>query len=321
MAYSDFFDVRIAHKTLEALGIFSFELVACDGGDLPPFSPGSHIDVRLPTGLIRQYSLCNSPLERNRYLICVLKDECSRGGSAAMHENISENDILQISMPKNYFPLAQAKERSLLLAGGIGITPILCMAEHLAASGANFELHYCARTQERTAFFEYLSQSAFKASVQFHMDDEAKEKKLDLSVLLATPHKDIHLYVCGPKGFIGAVLDQARMHGWAEEQLHFEFFGGAAIGTIDSVFDVKIASTGEIINIPSELTVVDALGRVGIEIPTSCGQGVCGTCLTRVLEGIPDHRDSYLSPEEQARNDEFTPCCSRSKSPLLVLDL
>jgi vanillate O-demethylase ferredoxin subunit len=315
--------VRVARKAVEALDIQSFELVNANGAALPAFTAGAHIDVFLPNGLLRQYSLCNNPEETHRYLIGVLRDPASRGGSQAMHALVNEGDVLQISAPKNHFPLAPAAQRSLLLAGGIGITPIVCMAESLAQQGAPFEMHYCARERERTAFFDRIAGSPFAAQVQFHFDAGAPEQKLDMAALLARPEAACHLYVCGPKGFINAVLDQAKGAGWPAEQLHFEFFAGEEVKAQagDGSFQVKLASSGALVTVPADSTVVAALAAAGIEVMTSCEQGVCGTCLTRVLQGEIEHRDQYLTPEEQAANDQFLPCCSRAKSPLLVLDL
>lgn len=314
--------VRVARKQQEAVDICTFELVAEDGSPLPPFSAGSHVDVHLPGGFIRQYSLCNDATESSRYLIGVLRDPASRGGSHAIHDLVAEGQVLQISAPANHFPLVHDAGKHLLLAGGIGVTPILCMAERLANTGADFEMHYCTRSLERTAFYPRIATSSFAPKVQFHFDDGAAAQKLDIPALLAAPASGVHLYVCGPKGFMDAVLNTARAQGWPEAQLHYEFFAGAVTdSSTDASFEVQIASSGQIVVVPKDKTVVQALAEVGIEVQMSCEQGVCGTCLTRVIEGIPDHKDLYLTPEEQAANDQFTPCCSRSKSPRLVLDL
>ena len=314
--------VRVVRKTAEATDIATFELVDAQGDALPPFSAGAHIDVHLPNGLVRQYSLCNDSAETHRYLIGVLRDPASRGGSLAMHDLVNEGDILQISAPKNHFPLAHEARRSLLLAGGIGITPILCMAERLAISGAEFDLHYCTRSPARTAFRNRIRGSAFTSRVHFHFDDGDAAQKLDIAATLGKVEDGTHLYVCGPKGFMNAVLDTARAAGWPEAQLHYEFFA-ADVGPSDSdeSFEVKLASSGRVIKVEKDKTIITALAAAGVEIPFSCEQGVCGTCLTRVLEGVPDHKDNYLTPEEQAANDQLLPCCSRAKSPMLVLDL
>jgi vanillate O-demethylase ferredoxin subunit len=315
--------VRVAARRDEAENIAGFDLVAAGGGSLPAFSAGSHVDVKVAGGLVRQYSLCNDPAECHRYAIAVLKDPATRGGSKAMHERICVGDEIEISTPKNHFPLAYSARRSLLLAGGIGVTPILCMAERLAVTGADFEMHYCTRSPERTAFRERIGSCAFASRVHFHFDDGAPDQKLDIDALLAGKRgKEVHLYVCGPKGFMDAVLNGARAQDWPEQQLHYEFFSAApAKSDGDSSFEVQLASSGKVIVVAKHQSVVDALAAAGIEIATSCEQGVCGTCITRVLDGVPDHKDVYLTPKEQAANDQFTPCCSRARSSRLVLDI
>jgi vanillate O-demethylase ferredoxin subunit len=314
-------EVRVAAKACEAEGICSYELVRLDGAPLPPFEAGAHIDVHLSGKLVRQYSLCNAPGETHRYQIGVLRDADSRGGSQAMHDHIDTGSVLQISAPKNHFPLVEA-QRTLLLAGGIGVTPILAMAESLAAKGAAFEMHYSARSPERAAFKERIGASGFAGQVHFHYDSGDAAQKLDLARLLAAPEAGTHVYVCGPQGFIDHVLGSARSLGWPAAQLHVEYFSAAAVDSSgDQAFDVKLASSGKVVSVPAGTTVIKALAEQGVEIAYSCEEGVCGTCLTRVLEGVPDHRDMYLTEEEQAANDQFTPCCSRAKTKLLVLDL
>jgi vanillate monooxygenase ferredoxin subunit len=314
--------VRVVRKTREAADICSYELAAIDGLALPAFGAGSHVDVQVPGGLTRQYSLCNDPAESHRYLIAVLRDPASRGGSTAMHERVQEGTELAISPPKNHFALAHGASRHLLLAGGIGVTPILCMAERLAATEAVFEMHYATRTRARTAFFERIHASRFAERVAFHFDDGAAEQKLDAAAVLARQPAGTHLYVCGPKGFMDAVLGAAHAAGWADERLHREFFNAdVAPQSGDAAFEVLLASSGRVVTVDAGQTVIAALEAAGVIVPTSCEQGVCGTCLTRVIDGTPDHRDSYLTPEEQAACDQFLPCCSRSKSARLVLDL
>ena len=318
---ADLLNVRVERRASEAEDICSYELVSTDGSPLPAFSAGSHIDVHVGPGLVRQYSLCNPPHETHRYLIGVLRDPASRGGSQGMHENIHSGATLAISAPKNHFPLVEAK-RSLLLAGGIGVTPILAMAEALSAQGAAFELHYCARSPERTAFRERIAGSPFAAHSHFHYDSGAPEQKLELAALLAGLDRDTHIYFCGPAGFIDHVKATAAAHNWPEAQLHLEYFGAAAVDTGgDKAFEVKLASSGASYTVPAGVTVMQVLRDAGVFVAASCEQGVCGTCLTRVLEGVPDHRDLYLTEEDQAANDQFTPCCSRSQSATLLLDL
>ncbi|SEN10369.1 PDR/VanB family oxidoreductase [Halomonas caseinilytica] len=316
-------EVKARHE--EAQDIVTFELADPHGRPLPAFSAGAHIDVQVPSKgqdtIIRQYSLCNHPEERDRYLIGVLRDPASRSGSVAMHDEIRVGDLIQISAPKNHFPLEPA-ERTLLLAGGIGITPLLCMAERLAHTDTTFELHYCTRSPERTAFRDRIAASGFAEKVHFHFDDGPAEQKLDLESLLATPAPDTRVYVCGPTGFIDAVMSTCQAAGWPSDRLHTEYFAGAVANTEDDdSFEVKIASSGATLTVPADKTVHQVLTENGIDVMVSCEQGVCGTCLTRVLEGEPDHRDFFLEDHEHAANDQFTPCCSRAKSKVLVLDL
>lgn len=313
--------VRVASKKAETTDICSFELVDAEGRELPAFSAGSHIDVYLPNDITRQYSLCNDPAERTRYRIAVLREPATRGGSAAMHDTIQQDGLLQISRPRNLFPLNENARRHILMAGGIGVTPLLCMAQRLSAIEAEFELHYCTRSADRAAFRSELAQAAYAQSVHFHTDDGEIEQKLDMTAV-CTPAEETHLYVCGPGGFMDAVLSAARERGWPEDRLHYEFFAGqAVVSDRDSPFVVQIASTGQLVDVPADRSVVQALAGAGIDVPVACEQGICGTCLTRVLAGQPDHRDLFLSSEEQVNGGQFTPCCSRSRTPMLVLDL
>ncbi|MFK8022851.1 MAG: 2Fe-2S iron-sulfur cluster-binding protein [Ilumatobacter sp.] len=312
-------EVRVSRRQRVAVGIDAFDLVSIDGTTLPARTAGAHIDVHVPGGMIRQYSLCNDPAEADRYVIGVLDDPNSRGGSAAMHASVNEGQTLTISPPRNLFPLVDGVEHSLLLAGGVGVTPILAMAHTLSASAASFELHYSTRSPEHTAFAEHLAGERFSGRVHHHHDSAGGV--LPLPALLADSSPGSHLYVCGPTGYMDWVLGTAREAGWPDERLHFEFFSASTEVVDAGSFDVKIASTGATIRVGSDQTVVAALAENGINIPISCEQGVCGTCITGVLDGLPDHQDLYLMPKERALNDRFLPCCSRSESGLLVLDL
>lgn len=315
-------NVKVVARKREATDIYSYELADPQGRTLPPFSAGAHIDVEVRDGVIRQYSLCNHPSEQHRYLIAVLLDPNSRGGSIAMHERLQEGDLVNISEPKNHFPMATSAKRTLLFAGGIGVTPILCMAERLAQMGADFEMHYCTRSVDRMAFVDRIRQSNFSQRVMFHYDDGADAQKLDAAKLLARPERDVHIYVCGPTGFMEWILKTAKDNKWPDAQVHREYFAAPVQPAAKpGEFEVQIASTGQTFLIPAKASITDVLLKNGVEIPTSCEQGVCGTCLTRVLEGEPDHRDAFLTDEERARNDQIMPCCSRAKSAKLVLDL
>lgn len=313
--------VTVTRKVVEALDICSFELVDAAGAALPSFSAGSHVDVNLPNGLVRQYSLCNDPAETHRYLVAVLRDPASRGGSSAMHALV-EGQQIRISDPRNHFKLEAHAPHTLLIGGGIGVTPTLCMAERLANMGASFEMHYCTRSRERTAFVDRIADSAFAARTHLHHDAGPTEQKFDAAAVISHAMPGTHLYVCGPTGFMDWVLNIARAAAWSEERLHREYFSAALVDThADGAFEVQLASSGRVIRVAANQTVLAALAAQGVGIPTSCEQGVCGTCLTRVLDGEPLHRDMYLTLQEQARGDQFTPCCSRSRSARLVLDL
>ncbi|MEY4652140.1 MAG: hypothetical protein RI884_721 [Pseudomonadota bacterium] len=311
--------VKVLARHEEAEGIYSYELARPDGAPLPAFSAGSHIDVHLPGGIVRQYSLYNNDQETHRYRIAVLRDPASRGGSIAMHDQVKTGDMLTISAPRNHFPLVSSPF-SLLLAGGIGITPLLCMAQRLAATDRDFRLHYCTRSLSRTALKD--SVAALGDRARLHLDDGDASQKLDLPKALAAAPAGTRLYVCGPAGFIDFVVNTAKAAGWPTDHLHMEYFGAAPQDTTgDRAFEVRIASTGKTYTIAADKTVLAALQEQDVDVLASCEQGVCGTCLTRVLEGECDHRDMYLTDDEKARNDQFLPCCSRAKSPLLVLDL
>ncbi|MEK6356583.1 MAG: PDR/VanB family oxidoreductase [Burkholderia cenocepacia] len=314
--------VRVARKWQEARDICGFEFVSDDGSPLPHFDAGAHIDVHLPGGLVRQYSLCNHPEQRDRYQIAVLREADGRGGSRAIHDEVRQGDIVRIGMPRNQFPLASDAPHHLLLAGGIGVTPVLSMAERLFSAGIPFDMHYCARSADRMAFVERINAAGFRDRVRFHVDDGAPAQRFELAAVLAGAPGGTHLYVCGPRGFMDAVLNAARERDWPDARLHYEFFGGAVASSgADRAFQIRIASSGKVIDVPAECTVIAALAANGVDVLTSCEQGVCGTCLTRVLEGEPDHRDGYLTDDEKAAGDQFMPCCSRSRTDLLVLDL
>ncbi len=314
--------VRVAVRRDEALDICSLDLVPVDDSALPAFSAGAHIDVHLPGSLVRQYSLCNPPGETHRYRIAVLRDAASRGGSATVHDQLQVGTVLDIGTPRNLFELDPAAPHHLLLAGGIGITPLLAMAEQLAAQGGAFTLHHATRSRERTPFVAQLATTPYADRVHHHFDDGPATQKLDLAATLRSAPAGSHLYVCGPTGFMEAVLAEGRAQGWDEARLHREYFAAAPTGTAgDGGFELELASSGRVIPVAADQTALAALLAAGLDIPMSCEQGVCGTCLTGVKSGVPDHRDQYLTPEERAANNQFLPCCSRASSARLVLDL
>ncbi|HVC02233.1 MAG TPA: PepSY domain-containing protein [Steroidobacteraceae bacterium] len=314
--------LTVVRRQVEATAVCTFELARPNGRRLPPFSAGSHIDVQVRPGIVRQYSLCNAPAETHRYLIGVLRAPVSRGGSSGMHDEIREGTRLVVGAPRNHFVLREDASRSLLLAGGIGVTPIISMAERLSAIGADFEMHYCTRSPERTAFLHRIQTSRFARRVHFYFDDGPDRERLDLQALLTNSGPGIHLYACGPKGFMDTVIETALRNGWQDANIHREYFNGAGQSSAANLpFDIKIASTGRIVRVERDETALAALRKAGIAVQSSCSHGVCGTCMTRVLEGVPDHRDVFLTTEERAKGDRILPCCSRSTGAMLVLDL
>lgn len=319
---SDLLKVRVARKTQEAIDIFSYELTTTTGRPLPSFTAGAHIDVHIPGGLVRQYSLANDPQIPGPYLIGVLRDSGSRGGSIAMHDAVHEGDILQVGSPRNLFPLVEGSHQAILLAGGIGITPILCMAYQLMHSAVKFRLHYCARSRSHMAFRALIADSKFAKHANFYLDDSRDSSSLDIGQALGDPLEGKHAYVCGPVGLVNSVRETARAKGWVESNIHFELFAAppTAHGQ-DQAFEVHLARTGRVILVGAQESVAQALCREGIPLPTSCEQGVCGTCTTTLLAGEPDHRDHFLTPEERSEGQLFVPCSSRARSEHLVLDL
>lgn len=297
------------------------ELVPLAGESLPEFSAGAHIDVHLNNGLIRQYSLCNDPRQVDRYRIGILLDRQSRGGSQYIHDHINVGDELEISEPRNLFPLANQQSRALLLAGGIGITPLIAMAETLLNDQIDFDLYYFCQSTEHIAFQERLNSEPFKGKVHF-IHGNREETRIVLSEILDNSRENVHLYTCGPNGFMEAIFEIALANGWDSSRLHKESFQAAEISTENhQAFQVKIASTGEVLEVPAERSITEVLEDNGYFIPVSCEQGVCGTCITQILEGEAEHHDQFLTDDEKNVQKIFTPCCSRSRSGLLVLDL
>jgi vanillate O-demethylase ferredoxin subunit len=317
-------EVEVAAKWSEAEGICGLELRSPHGSTLPAFTPGAHVDVHLPNGSVRQYSLSNSHQERHRYRLAVLRDAKSRGGSVCVHDEVKAGDRILISHPRNHFPL-DSDAPAVLIAGGIGITPLLCMAQALSAEGRGFTLHYCCRTRAKAAFAREIEASPFADKVRFRFDDE--DGPLDARLVLQQRPEGAHLYVCGPGGFLDHVLSAAKAAGMPEEAVHREYFaappasGEAVDANDDRPFDLILARSGRRVTVAAGEKAIDALARCGVDVPVSCEQGVCGTCLTPVLNGVPEHRDYFLTEAERQKNAAFTPCCSRAKSDTLTIDL
>jgi vanillate O-demethylase ferredoxin subunit len=314
--------VRVARRWAECDDVVAFELAAVGGVPLPPFEAGAHVDVHLPGGPVRPYSLCNAPGQPH-YQIAVLRESAGRGGSAAMHDTVHQGAELSISPPRNLFALSAHAPHHLLLAGGIGVTPLLAMAEALHAQGASFALHHACRSAARSPFATRLAAAPYAAQVRRHLDNGPAAQRLDLPALLAAQPAQAHLYVCGPAGFMAAVQAAAQAAGWDAARLHSESFQPAApeAATQGGGFEVQLGHGGRVVPVAAGQTVVAALAAAGVQVLTSCEQGVCGTCLTRVLAGQPEHHDQYLTDAERQAGDQFLPCCSRARSARLVLDL
>lgn len=312
--------LRVQAVTREAEGILAYELVDPEGGALPPFSAGAHVEVEAPGGLRRQYSLCNDPDERHRYVIAVLKEAVGRGGSKAMHEAVGAGSLLNASAPMNRFELAGSEARyHLLLAGGIGITPLMAMIETLESRGVRWKLHYCTRSPETTAFRARLEPRIAAGRVALHHDGGDPSRGLDLQALLAEYEIGTHVYFCGPPGFMSAA--KASTAAWPPHCVHFEYFTGAENdpGLEDAPFRIELKRSGRVLEVPADRSIVDVLRDAGHDIETDCEDGYCGTCITRYLEGEPEHRDTVLSENE--RGSYVMICCARAKGPPLVLDL
>lgn len=320
----DTIPVLVRQIRFEGRAIHSYELVDPEGNDLPPFTSGAHIDVHLDGGVVRQYSLCNEPCERHRYVIAVLKDESGRGGSKKLHDTLRVQDIISISRPRNNFPLVESATKVILLAGGIGVTPLKSMAHSLERASVDYQLHYCAKDIECAAFNDELNGLAARGRVQYHFDGGDPAQGLDIAQLLANPSAGTQVYYCGPAGFMKACA--AAVRHWAPGSVHFEHFKTPAqttqvsTATIpEQTFTVEIASSGRRILVGAEQSIADALNAAGVPVETSCQSGLCGTCKTRYTSGQVDHQDCILS---DAEHEEFlTVCVSRAASPLLVLDL
>ncbi|MGW2048327.1 PDR/VanB family oxidoreductase [Streptomyces sp. NPDC001858] len=324
---TDWTDVVVVARHDATPRIAVFDLARADGGELWEYEAGAHVDVQVgEAALVRQYSLCGPPGRREQYRIAVLDEPASRGGSRAMHA-LAEGDPLRIAAPRNRFGLTSAR-RHVLLAGGIGITPLLAMAQALDAVGGDHHLHYCARSRTEAAF---LAELEGRPRVTLHFDDQAPEQLLDLGRDLGEPLPGTAVYVCGPGGFMDYVLGRAAELGWPESALRKERFsasppsapahdgGGNGAGG-NGGFTVRLSSTGAEYLVPEDQSVLDVLLANGVKAPYSCGQGICGECVVSVRAGEPDHRDDVLTDEERAEG-LFAPCSSRSRSALLELEL
>jgi vanillate O-demethylase ferredoxin subunit len=306
---------------MQAEGIHAFDLTHPDGGELPAVTAGAHVDVHLSDGMVRSYSLAGDPSDRSRWTLGVLREVKGRGGSRCMHDNVRVGQLLTIGSPRNAFALADEAEHSILMAGGIGITPIKSMAHTLAGHGRSFDLHYCARSERHTAFIDELRALVPADRLHLHFDGGDPARGLDIAALLATPATGHHVYFCGPGGFMRACA-LATEH-WPAGTVHSEHFKAPETPKSDRAatgsFEVKLARTGISVQVPPDQTIVRALELAGQRVPTSCLSGLCGACKVSYLEGEVDHQDFILSEEE--KRSCMTICVSRAKSSCLVLDI
>lgn len=311
-------DVRLTQIRLEADDVASYEFQPIDTPALPPFEAGAHIDLYLPESRVRSYSLVNDPHERHRYVIAVQHEVAGRGGSTWMHRSPRVGDRFTISMPMNDFPLSEDARESVFICGGIGITPVVSMIRRLERTGGSWQLHYAARERSRAAYARDLAQiGAADSRITMHL--QAEGGRLDVRRVVERAAADAHLYCCGPRGMVDEFI--AACASRPHEKVHFERFAAASESATGGGFDVVLKSDGRRIQVAPGKTILDTLLDHGVDVQYACSAGVCGTCRTGVIDGVPDHRDDFLTDEEKAANRAVMVCCSGSLSPTLVLDL
>ncbi|SEA69322.1 PDR/VanB family oxidoreductase [Marinobacterium iners] len=312
-------EATIIKKETIADNIVHLVLEDCRGKGFAPFEPGAHIDLHIDDKTIRQYSLINSLDGGHTYEIAILREANGRGGSIKVHDTLQPGDKVKVGPPRNAFPL-QRSDFSVLIAGGIGITPIISMADYLEHQGQPFTLHYCTRSAKAAALRDRIESSTYADRTRFYFDDQAM--RFDPTALeIDIPDK--RLYVCGPQGFIEFIKRSAEEAGWPKERIHYESFQKAEGGKTGhgKAFTLIIDGTGDQVEVAADETALEALERKGYEIPCSCEQGICGTCILDVIAGIPDHHDAFFTDKERLENLRFTPCCSRALTPSLTVKL
>lgn len=293
-----------------------YEFVRLDGSPFPPVSAGSHIDLNLPSGMVRQYSLIEAAADARRLMIGVKLDANSRGGSSYIHNSLRVGSTLTISSPRNNFPLQESASHSVLFAGGIGITPIWCMWRRLKSLGRPVRLYYASRSKEDVVF---LDQIVGDPDAVLHLDDENAGTVIDLRAIIDASPKDAHLYCCGPTPMLKAF--EIASAAWPADQVHVEYFTAQESAATEGGYTVVLSRSQKELKVAPGQTILAALLAAGIDAPYSCEEGLCGACMTAVLEGTPDHRDTVLTPAERETNKKIMICCSGSKGDRLVLDL
>lgn len=319
---SDSMSLRVQEVTSVAENVVAIEFASLGAATLPPFSAGAHIDLHLRSGLVRQYSLCSDPEDTTRYVVAVALDPASRGGSSHIHEHVRGGQVLTVGMPRNNFPLAEDAPATVMVAGGIGITPFVAMARRLAAIGRPWTLYLCARTPERAAFLPELLALRQGRVVPVY-DGMPGVASLNLAEVVRQAPAGTHFYCCGPAALMRAFNEATR--GLEPHRVHTEWFaapldsGQAPVPSAG--FDVKLQRSAKVLHVAESETLLEVLERHGVPIASSCRDGICGTCEVRVLGGTPEHRDLVLSQAEQARGDRMLACVSRCRGAELVLDL
>lgn len=307
---------RLIQIRLEAEGVHAYRFAALPGQTLPAFEAGAHVNVTLDGSLARSYSLLNDPAEASYYDIAVHLAPDSKGGSRYIHENWRVGLVVEMSEPSNNFPLEEGAAHSVLIAGGIGITPMLSMMARLETLGRSWELHYVAQSQERAAFCEAL---AGRDNVHVQFDGIEGGQPLDLKGIVQGAPKEAHLYCCGPQGMLDAYKGFAQ--GRPAEHVHLEYFTADTQIATEGGFVVELAKSGKAVEVKEGERILDVLLEQGVDVSFACSEGTCGTCETRVISGTPDHRDFFLTDDEKASGQMMMVCCSGCKSDRLVLDL
>ena len=300
----------------------AYEFRGVNGRTLAPFTAGSHVDLMLPNGVRRSYSLCNPEGQTHRYVVGVKKATPSRGASAYLHERLRVGEAIEVGLPRNNFALVEIAPHSVLIAGGIGITPIWCMLQRLVVIGASWELHYASRTQADAAFLSDLASLAADPSrLRLHFDHEPGGVMLDLPAIVGAVPPDAHFYACGPAPMLDA-YEQATAS-LPRAQVHLERFTGAGDPARAGAagFDILLARSNRRLHVPQGKSILDVLLDEGVDIAFSCMEGVCGSCKVGVLDGLPDHRDLVLGADDHAANTAMMVCCSGALTDRLVLDL
>ena len=313
-----FLSLRIAKKDKIARDIWRFELTRADGAPLPRFEAGSNVTVQIPNGMRRTYSLCNDPNENDRYMIAVKREHGGRGGSVSLVDDTVQGGTLDVSLPKNEFALDSRAKEFILVAGGIGVTPMLSMARQLRTEGTRrFRLYYLTRDPEGTAFFDELQRDEWHPYVTIHHDFGDPSRAFDFWPLFERP-KPAHVYCCGPNALMDAVKDMTGH--WQSGTVHFESFGAGNVATKENKpFTVRLERSGTTLDVPADRSILDVLRSANVRVPSSCESGTCGSCKTTLCSGEADHRDLVLLDDE--RQTQVIVCVSRAKSQELVLDL